>query len=120
MTDIQTFTLAEFLLARIAEDERLAGEKHDRFECDLKALDFFGECSCSYPARVLAECEAKRHIVEEFLRVSNPVELDAHNDAERAIGERDLAVTQHILGTVCHYLARPYSVHPDYREEWRP
>lgn len=70
--------------------------------------------------RALAECEAKRRIVEQFRRLCGPVEIDARTDAERAIGERDLAVAQRILEIVCHYLALPYADHPDYRQKWRP
>ena len=46
------------------------------------------------PARVLAECEAKRQIVQNA--------QDPGDDLFVAI------------------LALPYADHPDYREEWRP
>ena len=58
-------TLTEFLEARIAEAEAGAADKHDRYDCDLHQLETYGDCSCTYPARVLAECVAKRRIVEE-------------------------------------------------------
>lgn len=73
-------TLAEFLLARFAEEAqyaetfRLEGPWHN--------------------ARVLAEIEAKRRIVEWFTKPS------------------DLLILR------C--LALPYADHPDYRQEWKP
>jgi hypothetical protein len=58
------------------------------------------------PARVLAECEAKRRIVEGFAYVT-------HYESDD-----DSAVLN-----AAHYLrllALPYADHPDYREEWKP
>ncbi|MEU7103558.1 DUF6221 family protein [Streptomyces sp. NPDC046215] len=53
------------------------------------------------PARVLAEVDAKRAIVEEI------------EDAEvRWYGDKLIPVLKR--------LALPYADHPDYREEWRP
>jgi hypothetical protein len=51
---------------------------------------------------VLAECEAKRRIVEEYRRdVSGTPSVDAYRHAMVIV-------------------AAPYADHPDYREEWRP
>lgn len=58
------------------------------------------------PARVLAECEAKRRIVEE---VYPALELE-FGGAYR--GEPATLLLQ--------LLALPYADHPDFREEWRP
>src|SRR4051794_41245851 len=52
--------LDEFLLARIAEDERLAAADDVRSAASLQPD---GHASPFDPARVLAECAAKRHIV---------------------------------------------------------
>jgi hypothetical protein len=49
------------------------------------------------PARVLAECEAKRRIVE----------MHAYQE-------------EHFTPDELRALALPYADHPDYREEWRP
>ena len=54
------------------------------------------------PARVLAECEAKRRIVELFPDAAQ--DGDGWNDAGYSV-LRDLAAV--------------YADHPDYREEWR-
>ena len=96
-----TATLTSFLLDRIAEDEANAGSKHDL------AYHDHGDCGgCEYPARVLAECEAKRRIVEQARNYSP--ELEHGDNGEWA------------FDTVLLALALPYADHPDYREEWRP
>ena len=77
-------TLTEFLLARIAEDEAAA-----------RRVAVVGSCEPGYrPARVLAECEAKRRIVKT---------------AEGGLTSSSAAV---------QFLAAVYSDHPDYRAEW--
>jgi hypothetical protein len=97
-------TLTDFLLARIAEDERDARdckEWSDCFACPThETFD---------TARVLAECEAKRRIVER------------HNLIAAGQGETiELAFHEQGLFEALHFLALPYADHPDYREEWRP
>lgn len=71
-------TATEYLLARIVEDEAGASSHH-RVLCMRTACDGEGciwgadeqeemerqrVCTCGYPARVLAGCEANRRIVE--------------------------------------------------------
>ena len=91
-------TLTEFLLARIAEDEKW------RWHIDYcRALDD-GACDCQATERVLAECEAKRRIVA------------LHREAWRAGYENAAAYLQDAL--VAH--AATYADHPDYRQEWKP
>lgn len=111
--------LTEFLLARIAEDEEAAG-KGDRFRPD--APDFGDTFGIGYdvhgdtgrsgryltidPARVLAECEAKRRIVDAYQR------WDANQD-------RSPDYWAAPMGDVLDALASVYADHPDYRPEWR-
>src|SRR5574337_1430284 len=56
------------------------------------------------PARVLAECEAKRRIVEDRLHLDTvrPGAIRAHSE------------------WACRVIASIYADHPDYREEWKP
>jgi hypothetical protein len=90
MSDTRTMTLTDFLLARIAEDEACAD-----------GLEWDDGNPVHQTARVLAECEAKRQIVEACAEV-------LAYDAE--------ALPQDVL----RFLALPYADHPDYREEWKP
>lgn len=62
------------------------------------------------PARVLAECEAKRRIVEEYEANfwPDPGDREALTDASSAASP----------AAMIRLLALPYADHPDYREEW--
>jgi hypothetical protein len=108
-------TLADFLLARIAEDEAdarraaaadglgpvwRAGTKWEDMAgiyanggevADMPDTDVAPHIARWDPARVLAECDAKRRIVTECGWV-----------------------------TVMALLALPYADHEDYRQEWKP
>lgn len=102
-------TLTEFLLARIVEDEADRHGIHDVAICS--SLEWGGmtnlTCDCGWPERVLAECEAKRRIVE----------------AHRAWDENEWQSPPYFsapMDEVLALLALPYADHPDYREEWRP
>ena len=97
-------TLADFLLARIAEDE--ARIKH-WMKCRRPSG---GPCSCTgnlrrFNDRRHAECEAKRRIVERWkvLRLTPWATVEMRT-----------------LEYVMEWLALPYENHPDYREEWKP
>lgn len=87
-------TLTEFLLARITEDERSVGRAEIRI----------GDPVACLPTRVLAECEAKRRIVDAS-------EHHARYD--------DGALGDHCRANLA-LLAAVYSDHPDYRESWKP
>ena len=70
-----TLTLTDFLLARIAEDEAVVREARssehpaDRDGTALMAIDGTGSAAVMISSgRVLAECEAKRRIVERESR----------------------------------------------------
>lgn len=88
--------LTDFLLARIAEDEEAAREwcavlLSRELEQGSEPFDFEAVHGPGDPIRVLAECEAKRRIVEWLPE-----------------------------WTVLRLLALPYVGHPHYDEEWRP
>jgi hypothetical protein len=117
MTETPTITLAEFLHARIAEDEQwVGGQPLGRWGC---VMDSYPP---TYPPwtpdnlfRVLAECAAKRQIIE----------LHGLNDGtdwpvclvccDSAGYEAELYPC-----ATLRLLAVPYADHPDYRQEWRP
>ena len=100
-------TLTEFLLARIAEDEAVAWDAGERrglpYESPLYVVDdnYRHDQVGIYPERVLAECEAKRRIVE----------LNATKPGRKTTFRRLLTLQT---------LALPYADHPDYRQEWKP
>lgn len=125
-------TLAEFLLARIAEDERTARSvrRMNTISGPLMPEVWHGDervyvgghpispaeynqmlIDCSEPAdpdaRVLAECDAKRRIVTRI------EEYDRTHISDDFSGEL-------LAEDVLCLLALPYADHPDYREEWRP
>jgi hypothetical protein len=126
-------TLTEFLLARIAEDAEWAQEAIDLSDGlgvtrEWRWVRLYGSAnypknpsSSSFysgapsPARVLADCEAKRGAVTA-----------AWDDLERIEGEwgrcqsREQMDAKDDVPAVVAYLAAVYADHPDYREEWKP
>ena len=90
-------TLAEFLLARIAEDEEALRPMSRLPSFDGPKID---------PAFVLAECEAKRQIVKEHLEAGETW-------CPSCDGQTQPCKTLRLL-------ALPYADHPDYRQDWKP
>lgn len=95
--------LTEFLLARITEDEQAAGEmvenEHLWSNCGEPhnhAIMIFKLGWRMDPARVLAECEAKRRIVAEVFPIT---------------ADYDPLYVQKVL-------ARVYADHPDFDPAW--
>ena len=105
MTDV-----AQFLLARIDEDESTA--RYALSRGDSGALDYGGQWFGAVthaerwePTRVLAECEAKRQML-------GLLEADVA-DPRNALRRDWAAEILRGMGSV-------YANHPDYRQEWRP
>jgi hypothetical protein len=102
-------TLTDFLLARIAEDEHRAGWYHQ----SLCLSNYHGEegdeehpCRCRHPDRLLAECEAKRRIVDDYRK------------QEASCSDGDMGWLLQGLEMAMEALAVPYAAHPDYQQEW--
>jgi hypothetical protein len=133
--------LAEFLLARIAEDEAVARatrrgpEWHAHPDANVYDSPGFYVCGSIFvadatdaihvarwdPARVLAECEAKRAIVESAARWGN---ADCrYGRCRHQLDDCD-GGEEHWLGKegwfVLTELALPYADHEDYQAGWRP
>lgn len=89
--------IIDFLMARIDEDETTARESIDHGDAEAYVSPHHARW---WPARVLAECDAKRAMVAELARLSS----EEHADITR----------------LAKLLVLPYADHPDYREEWRP
>lgn len=117
--------LADFLLARYAEDEAVAreaianegvratpgmppwpGETYN-----LSVLKRGGTLVYIPTARVLADVEAKRRIV----RTSQVASIDGDGSLFDRLAMPAVRAT---LTTVLRALALPYADHPDYRDEW--
>jgi hypothetical protein len=91
-------TITEFLLARIAEDEAAIPEWHARLVAGSPIADWIRHIG----DRVLAECAAKRAIVEALIGT------DPRHEALSAL----------TLEFVVGQLAAIYADHPDYDTEW--
>jgi hypothetical protein len=123
--------LDAFLLARIAEDKRVAEDaaadssrEHASAEDALPlggsqgaAAEFLARFD---PAHVLTECAAKRNVVLAC-REAGP---DMKILGARARGMADFPVSpddEHQLAALTlALLALPYADHHDYRQDWRP
>jgi len=119
-------TLTEFLNARLDEDEAVARDAYydgQRWSTEEEAVVSMDQdldpvlfmdrkrdathAARWSPARVLAEVEAKRRLVER-----HEFALSARVDARPGVAE--------VLSGVVRLLALPYADHPDYDEAWRP
>ena len=128
--DVAAMSLDEFLLARIAEDKRVAMaaagvEGLLEWDSDVVGEGPTGPGWAEHvarhdPARVLAECSAKRRVVlacrdarpETAFVGTHPRGLD---DFPAPVhGQHQLAALTLAL------LALPYADHRHYRPEWRP
>jgi hypothetical protein len=167
-----TPSLAEFLLARIAEDEAVAdgaskdglpvrGRSHWEWQqlaskpntsliaqpdggTGLRPGDVIRDDRVSTPvadhiarwdpARVLAECTAKRRIVEwhtgrdgcceerlgPLVVDPDPTVSVSANAWGDLVARRSIGHQQRIGCVTLLLLAAPYADHPDFRQEWRP
>ena len=117
--------LDEFLLARIAEDKRIAADALTSAAGGGGAVEAPGRSAAPLaarfdPERVLAECSAKRRLVLAC-REARP---DLHFLGLRARGLADFPLSPHdqhqLAALTLALLALPYADHHDYRPEWRP
>jgi hypothetical protein len=120
----QTLTITEFLTARIAEDEAQArddylwamtGTKWKHYPED--AYNEIQSLTLANSRRVLAECEAKRRIVEAYRGLRT---MASNFSNEGANGEAGTARAMYAgLDLALRALASVYADHEDFREEWR-
>ena len=113
-------TLTGFLLARIAEDEAAQAMSLDawhRADCERNTYDA-GPCDCGIPARVLAECEAKRRLVDEHQETRRDPSYEYFADPPcitcgQVRPRKFPCLSLRALGAV-------YADHPDYNPAWSP
>ena len=121
--------LASWLLEQIAEDERQVDElrESDYGDRTLIQEDWSGDGIYApdlndfgglwiTPARVLAECEAKRRIIDEHPKTDRYDESIAFCLTCENGHARPGAYPCYTL----RLLALPYADRPGFREEWRP
>ena len=109
-------TLTEFLLQRIAEVEATAEHAREGLAAmNAHALQVMGR-EVYDPARVLAECAAKRRIVELHEPNGETCSVCALQDGSKygdGWGAEDWPCS------TLRALALPYADHEAFREEWR-
>jgi hypothetical protein len=110
--------ITDFLLARIAEDERRASSgwsslRDTRWESDNYGRNFLT------PSAVLAECAAKRGIIDQHEEGAGwykgyCVTCADWDAAQLGEGPPGISFPCSTVGAV----AAVYADHPDYRQEW--
>jgi len=103
--------LTDFLLARIAEDEAAA---HKLTLTDRRPVLSLA-ITVNHPERILAECAAKRAIIELAQKASE-VEEEFHDYVWAGAGPKQ--VEPWTGDAILLSLAAVYKDHPDYRQEW--
>ena len=141
--------LVTFLRARLAEDEQTAGAAHtpnwltdgrrglrycvdDSWMTDALTTADANHIARHDPARVLAEVNAKRRMVDAYLPPGTDphpgqpcINHEGQDPAEHTTllrCSRHVAAGEHLLHNdyALRLLALPYADHPDYQEQWRP
>ncbi|MEU4967752.1 DUF6221 family protein [Streptomyces smyrnaeus] len=137
-----TADLVTFLRARLDEDEQVARATHPVFQAweydtsvrEVRDLGNGNELASGVlppygahiarhdPARVLAEVEAKRRIVDVHHVVGGwqDEDLNDHGPGCEECGHSEEYSDRGGWCETLRLLALPYAAHPDYREEWRP
>ena len=100
-------TLVEFLKARLNEDEQAAKAWLPFGNPDAAAREHIARHD---PARVLAEVEAKRRILDEYEQATGQYATHSQVSAGEEIG----------LRFALKAIGLPYADHPDYDPAWRP
>jgi hypothetical protein len=128
MTETQTLTPTEFLLARIDEDEAVARDEkvqppwvvvYSPGHYFVGPDDSGGNYLAVDPARVLAECVTKRWIVR--LHVATHSRSDPADLRRPYVPVKECAVCENerFPCDTLRLLAKVYVGHPDFRKEWR-
>lgn len=116
--------ITEFLEARITEDERVAKQEDEDY-ADTTLLPTYDSAHQArwHTARVLAECAAKRAIIEQHKPVDySALGMDSPNACEICGVELRMGDWDYIEGSfpclTLKALAAVYKDHPDFQEAW--
>jgi hypothetical protein len=123
--------LDQFLLARIAEDKRIATDAAaasgrddwtpDDVPGDSRLVGSAAELVARYdPARVLAECTAKRKLVLACMEARPDLAFLGTRPSGLADWPLSPSGPHQLAALTLAVLAMPYADHPDYHDEWRP
>lgn len=111
----ETQAIAEFILARIADTIADARQVQAAAVSRGQSPNDPSEPKLRLARQVIADCAAKRAIVEEYT-----------GEVRRGpAGQRDDLVARHggvidAYGVAIRFLVAPYADHPEYRSEWAP
>jgi hypothetical protein len=125
VTGVLMDDLATFLRARLDEDEALAREAPDGPWHIGNAVDPTKTCNVhTFPgARLVAD--GLNWLVAEHIARHNPARVLAEVEAKRRMVNRityhaDLMGWDEVHGDLLRSLASVYAEHPQYKENWRP
>ncbi|WP_409330892.1 DUF6221 family protein [Trujillonella humicola] len=113
--------LDEFLLARIAEDKRIASEADEDWPRDGQLPDVARVHVARHdPPAVLADCAARWRLVLACRELRPEVAFVGRRQNGMADFPVPPADAHQLAALTLALLALPYADHPDYRAEWRP
>lgn len=104
--------LAEFLLARISEDEDFA---HRRGGCDCSIAGLPLEHGYTCPIRILVDCAARRRMVDAFRRCVAVIDKVVREDELEYVGAK---MAEILAGFSLKLMALQYAGHSDYDQAW--
>ena len=119
--------IVEFVLARITEAEAAAhyamsrGSLTDGADSVLAGqwIGWVEHAELWMPARVLADCEAKRRIVRLYRLYENAIRFESENAKMADPLPKTLYAVRNALKVAVRLLASVDAGHPDFDETWR-